>query len=215
MTVGAGDFSTPGLRPGRALRGRSLEITGESGRERGAQEPSADTHRDTVESVPGAHWFALYTKPHKEYLVRDALQGQGVEVYLPEIGVVTRRRGRREKKPFFPHYLFARLDLGDSLMAKVRWTLGLRRIVSAGGRPVPVPDEVIAALRQRLATAEVEERKGPRKGDAVRVVHGPFEGLEALFDRRLSPAGRVRVLLELMGRLVAAELDEEDLAPRR
>jgi transcription antitermination factor NusG len=50
-----------------------------------------------------------------------------------------------------------------------------------------------------------------KQGEIVRVARGPFEGLNAMFDRALSPEGRVRVLLELMGRLVAADLDVEDL----
>ena len=169
-----------------------------------------------VTAALGKHWFALYTKPHKEYQVRGLLCDQGIEIYLPEVRVAARRRGRREKKPFFPHYLFARLDPRDGLMAKVHWTPGLRRIVSCGGQPVPVPDEVVTYLRRRLEAMGVVELEDPfRKGDTVRVVRGPFEGLDAIFDRRLSPEGRVRVFLELMGRLVATELDTGDLlAPR-
>jgi len=164
-------------------------------------------------SIQG-HWFALYTKPHKEYLVRDLLSAQKVEVYLPEIAVKTRRRDRREKRPFFPHYLFARLDLQDSIIAKLRWTPGLRRIVAMGGRPVPVPDEVVQEIRRRLATiAQVEPEEPFRQGDVVHVMRGPFEGLDAVFDRRLSAQGRVRVFLQWMSRRVAAELDVEDLLP--
>ena len=169
-----------------------------------------------VTEALGKRWFALYTKPHKEYQVRGLLCNQGVEVYLPEVRVAVRRRDRRDRKPFFPHYLFARLDPRDSLMAKVHWTPGLRRIVSSGGHPVPVPDEVVGYLRHRLEAMGAVEPEDPfRKGDTVRVVHGPFEGLDVVFDRRLSPEGRVRVFLDLMGRLVAAEMDAEDLlAPR-
>ena len=166
--------------------------------------------------VPGEHWFALYTKPHKEYQVRGLLRDQGVEVYLPEVRVAARRRDRRERKPFFPHYLFARLDPRDGLMARVRWTPGLRRVVSAGDRPVLVPDEVVAYVRRRLATmADVGPEDPFRKGDVVRIVRGPFEGLDAIFDRRLSAEGRVRVFLELVSRLVAAELDTGDLLSAR
>lgn len=160
------------------------------------------------------HWFALYTKPHKEYLVRDLLSTQKIEVYLPEIAVKTKRRDRRGKRPFFPHYTFARLDLRDSMIAKLRWTPGLRCIVSMGGRPVPVPDEVVQGIRRRLATmAQVEPEDLFRRGDVVHAMRGPFEGLDAVFDRRLSAEGRVRVFFQWMNRQVAAELDVEDLLP--
>jgi transcriptional antiterminator RfaH len=164
-------------------------------------------------SIQG-HWFALYTKPHKEYLVRDLLSTQKVEVYLPEIAVKTKRRDRRAKRPFFPHYMFARLDPRDGMIAKLRWTPGLRSIVSMGGRPVPVSDEVVQEIRRRLvAMAQVEPEGRFRRGDVVRVMRGPFEGLDAVFDRKLSAEGRVRVFLEWMSRQVAAELDVEDLLP--
>jgi len=160
------------------------------------------------------HWFALYTKPHKEYLVRDLLCTKKIEVYLPEIAVKTKRRDRRGKRPFFPHYMFARLDPRDGMIAKLRWTPGLRSIVSMGGRPVPVSDEVVQEIRRRLAAmAQVEPEERFRRGDVVRVMRGPFEGLDAVFDRKLSAEGRVRVFLEWMSRQVAAELDVEDLLP--
>ena len=162
----------------------------------------------------GQRWFALYTKPHKEYAVRDHLAGKKVEVYLPEMRNKTQRRDRPAKRPFFPHYLFARLDLQADIMAQVPWTPGLRRIVSFGGRPAPVPDEIIAHIRRAVATMIDAEPEEPfSKGERVRVQHGPFEGLDAVFDRRVSPEGRVRVLLQCMHRLMAAELDLEDLLP--
>lgn len=162
--------------------------------------------------VDGRRWFALYTKPHKEYMVQGLLRHRDVETYLPEIAVAVQRRDRRSRKPFFPHYLFARLDPRGDQMTKVHWTPGVRRVVSAGGQPVPVPEEVVAHIRHRLATLVEEQPAAPfRHGEIVHVTHGPFEGLNAMFDRALSPQGRVRVLLELMGRLVAADLDLEDL----
>jgi transcription elongation factor/antiterminator RfaH len=160
----------------------------------------------------GKRWFALYTKPHKEYMVQGLLRDQQVETYLPEIAVAVRRHDRRDKKPFFPHYLFACLDPYSDRMAKVRWTPGLRRVVSAGGQPVPIPNEIVAHIRHRLEVMVEEKPASPFKhGEIVHVTRGPFEGLDAMFDRALSPEGRVRVLLELMGRLVAADLDVEDL----
>lgn len=157
-------------------------------------------------------WLALYTKPFKEYKVRNLLRVQGVEVYLPEITV--QQRSGRKKKPFFPHYLFARLDPSSAVITDVRWTPGLRYIVRAGDRPAPVPDEVVEHIRRRLTRMGVvrpEERF--KEGDVVRIGHGPLEGLEAVFDRRLSAEGRVRVLLQLVNRLVATELDAGDLLP--
>ena len=159
-------------------------------------------------------WLALYTKPYKERQVRDLLRAQDIETYLPEITV--QRYGGTKKKPFFPRYLFARVDPQSPTLLDVRWTPGLTYIVRVGDRPVPVPDQVIEHIRRRLehmGTLKPEDRF--KEGDHVRITRGPLEGLDAVFDRRLSAEGRVRIFLQLVNRLVAAEVDAEDLQPPR
>ena len=115
--------------------------------------------------LDGKRWFALYTKPHKEYMVQGLLRNHQVETYLPEIAVAVRRRDRRSKKPFFPHYLFARLDPRGDRMAKAQWTPGLRRIVSAGGQPIPIPDTVVAHIRRRRRSLWSSRRQEPARTD--------------------------------------------------
>jgi transcriptional antiterminator RfaH len=168
------------------------------------------------DATGGARWFALYTKPHREYAVRDHLSDRGIDVFLPEMPNKTQRRDRPARRPLFPHYLFARLDLSDGIMAHVPWTPGLRTIVSFEGRPTPVAGAMIDHVRRRAAemlAAGPEEQFLP--GDRVRVAHGPFEGLDAVFDRRLSPGGRVRILLDCMHRFLGADIDLDDLEPPR
>ena len=159
------------------------------------------------------HWYALYTKPHKEYLVQEVLASNGVEIYLPQIPVVVRRRDRRSMKPFLPQYLFAYFDPDEQRYADICWTPGLRRIVSAGGRPLIVPDEVVMYLRRRLETMQVTDVPDVpfKKGEVIRITRGPLEGLEAIFDEQITPKGRVLVFLNAMSRLVKTELDLEDL----
>lgn len=157
-------------------------------------------------------WLTLYTKPFKEYQVRDLLSDRGIEVYLPEITV--QQRSGRKRKPFFPHYLFARLDPTSGAITDVRWTRGMRYIVRVGDRPARVPDQVVEHIRRRLTSmAVVRPEERFKKGDVVRIAHGPLEGTDALFDRRLSAEGRVRVLLQLVNRLVTAEINASDLLP--
>ena len=93
------------------------------------------------------HWCALYTKPHKERQVGGFLESKGYEVYVP--GIRVRRRGRERLELLFSCYLFARLN-GSGDVSSVRFTPGLRRIVSFGGEPAIVPDEVIALTREHL-----------------------------------------------------------------
>jgi transcriptional antiterminator RfaH len=160
-------------------------------------------------------WFALYTKPHKEYLVQEVLRSNGVETYLPQIAVAVRRQDRRSMKPFLPQYLFASFDPEEQLIADMCWTPGLRCIVSAGGYPIAVPDEVVIYLRKRLKNLQAAGVSDSpfKKGEVVRIARGPLEGLEAIFDKQITPEGRVWVFLKVMSRLVKTELDFGDILP--
>jgi len=156
-------------------------------------------------------WYALYTKPHKEEQVRIHLEGQGWEVYLPMIPVPRPRAGRRKERPFFPCYLFVRGNRETGEVAMLRWTPGLRRVVSYGDMPVVVPDEMVEFIRERLAEKMAVLKKPPgqrfRPGQKVRIVEGPLAAMEAIFERSVSAGERVRVLIDVLGRLTACELD--------
>jgi transcriptional antiterminator RfaH len=156
------------------------------------------------------HWYALHAKPHKERQVCGFLQSEGVEVYLPLIPVG--RRGQYRFLPFFSCYLFARLD-GAADLSSVRWTPGLRRIVSFGGRPAKVPDEVIDDIQHRLAwMLEAGETNYPfQRGDRVVVRKGPLADLEAIFEERLSSRDRARILVDCLGRWTRCEVEVDAL----
>lgn len=146
--------------------------------------------------------------------MRDFLLGRGHDAYLPEEPNKILRRDRPPRRPFFPLYLFLRFP-GTEHLEVLQWTPGLRRIVMFGNRPALVPEEVIEQIRRRLAAMEAV-REGPfRTGDRVTITRGPFKGLDAVFDRRLSRADRVRVFLDFASRIeVPLEIDLDMLRAR-
>ena len=79
------------------------------------------------------HWYALYTKPHKEQRVCSSLESKGFETYLPTVKI--RKNGNYKVRPFLSCYLFVRVDHSNGLFS-LRWTPGLRRVVSSGDQPV-------------------------------------------------------------------------------
>ena len=80
---------------------------------------------------------------------------------------------------------------------------------------MPIPDEMVNQIRRRADELLAAGPEDPfKRGERVRVSHGPFEGLDAMFDRTLSPDGRARVLLECMHRLMAADINLDDLEPQ-
>jgi transcription antitermination factor NusG len=68
--------------------------------------------------------------------------------------------------------------------------------VSAGNDPIVVPEAIITEIRARGIDDVVEIHEVPfDSGQPVRVVDGPFRGFEAIFERYLSGAERVAILL--------------------
>jgi transcriptional antiterminator RfaH len=157
------------------------------------------------------HWYALYTKPHKEHHVSRFLQSRGFETYLPTIQV--RKNGKSKTEPFFSCYLFVRLDPAAALPS-VRWTPGLRRIVNFGGAPAVVPDHAISLIRRRVVEMGELDYSGCRfkPGDRLRIEGGPLRDFEAVFERALSSQDRAVVLVDLLGRLTRCEVDVSYLA---
>ena len=147
-------------------------------------------------------WYVLYTKVHAERQVAAHLHQQGYEVYLPMIGVAQPRRDRPRERPYLPGYLFLNYDLETLGPSRIIYTPGLNRIVSFGGEPAVVPAEDIARIRERLAQQTMWDLSGKplQEGDPVEILEEPFREVDAVFDRRLTPADRVRVFLRYLER---------------
>jgi len=159
------------------------------------------------------HWYALYTKPNAEYQVASVLDSRGIEVFLPTVKSFRPRRGHLDE-PFFPSYLFIRVNLTEVGFPLIQWTPGLRWIVTFGGKPVAVPDEAIEFIRAQLDELDGQgglPNHGFKPGDRVRIVSGPLRGLHAIFEGPKGPAERVRILVNFLGRLNRTEIPVSDL----
>lgn len=162
------------------------------------------------------NWYALRSKSRKEDVVWREVLSRGYEVYYPRLRVNPVNPRSRKLVPYFPGYLFVRVDLEQVGHSAFQWmphTLGL---VSFGGEPAVVPDHLVHALSQRIAeinAAGGETFDGLKQGDLVRISDGPFRGYEAIFDTRLPGSERVRVLLEFLGnrRQVSVILDARQI----
>lgn len=142
-------------------------------------------------------WYLVRTKPGKERWVSGQLSVILPEVFLPMLEARTARWGRLawSVTPLFPCYVFARFDLQTHYF-DVKYMLGVQGIVSAGCDPLAVSVMVIEEIKRRGVNGVV--RIEPRQfdnGERVRVAEGPFRGFEAIFERYLSGAERVAILL--------------------
>ncbi len=146
-------------------------------------------------------WYALHVKPHKERIVYKQLQADELELFFPSVRVKPKNPRAAKIRPFFPGYLFVQLNLEEMGQNSLRWTPGVHGLVEVGGAPAVVPDKLIVELRNRLEAINIAgglQYNELKKGDAVRVVDGPFAGYEGIFDGKLSGKDRVRVLMAFL-----------------
>lgn len=145
-------------------------------------------------------WYALRIKPHKERVVKQRLSAEEIPTYLPTLRVNPKNPRAAKQKPYFPGYLFVRVDLEKLGRGALSWMPGTLGLVEFGGIAAPVPDTLIAALKEKLTGLNTANPKQAqlKKGDRVRIVDGPFAGYEAIFDTALPGSERVQILLAFL-----------------
>lgn len=149
------------------------------------------------------HWYTVHSKPNQELLLWNQLQQREVESYFPRLRRKPVNPRARREVPYFPGYMFIRVDLESFPFSRIAWLPGMQRLVAFGGQPAWLMDEVLEAIRRQVEVANQvaqDPLAGLQPGDLVRITSGPFAGYEAIFDTRINGAERVRVLLKLLQR---------------
>ncbi len=163
----------------------------------------------------GERWYLVFTAPQQEARAVLNLERQGFRPFLPRIlkSVRHARSIRVVRAPLFPRYVFLPLDLDRDRWLSVRSTFGVSSLYMAGARPGPVPAGVVEAFMDLVDGTELTRLDaGLDVGDAVRVLFGPFADLVGTLCR-LDDNGRVRVLLDIMGKATPVSLPRAALMP--
>jgi len=161
----------------------------------------------------GERWYAVHTLPMREAYAQWHLRNQAFRTFLPKRRKTVRhaRRLRAIEAAFFPRYLFVVLDLARHQWRSVNGTFGVARLVMHGDEPQPVPWGLVETLIE-MADADGILQFGQklRVGSLVRLLAGPFAEQLAVLDY-LDDSGRVRVLLDILGRQVTISTGTDNL----
>ena len=154
------------------------------------------------------NWYVIQTKPKKEEEATSYLSTKGVEIFNPHMENFALKNGRMNKefKSLFPGYIFGKFDL-DQNYPLVRWARGVKCVLSFGGYPVPISEEVVQIIKERADPQGIVRVKQDYKpNDVVRIKTGPLKDLLGIFERWVSESERVRILLNLIGYQPAVEM---------
>lgn len=159
-------------------------------------------------------WVVVNTHPHREHIALENLVRQEFEVYCP----MMRRRVRHARKvqdvlrPFFPGYVFAKVDQDRQRWRPILSTLGVRSIVQFGDQIGRLDPDFIAALKSREVEGAIVRPGNPFElGQAVRMEGGPFDGLIATIVE-MGDRDRLVVLMDMLNQSVRVTVSSTAVA---
>lgn len=155
------------------------------------------------------HWYAIQSKPKQEERVEKNLRAWKIDTLLPKLVLLGRSGNGSCARigAMFPGYLFARFDACD-MLAKIRYTRGVSKILGTGDGPTPVGVSVIEAISARMdPSGLVRLTSSLRPGDPVRVIGGPFKDFLGVFEQSATAAQRVTLLLSTLNAQVRLAID--------
>ena len=164
-------------------------------------------------------WVVVRTKPRQEKTAAHHLAQRAVAPYCPLfLQPPWHLRAPRGPVPLFPGYIFASLDPAEQMSA-VRYCPGVLAPVTFGGELATVDQGLIDAIRAREGlrgyALPTEQEEGIPDGSTVRIMSGPFEGIEGVFNGTLRGGQRAKVLLSLLRGRQLVEVDTHALALAR
>jgi transcription antitermination factor NusG len=142
-------------------------------------------------------WYLVHTLAGKELPARMQLQIQGFRTFLPQYirTLPHSDQLRTVRISLFPSYVFVLFNQHRDRWRSIRSLAGVASIVGANNVPTAAPLGLVEAL---MAHAD----------DAV----GPFSDFLAMLDLA-DEAGRVRLLLEMMGSETSTALPHAGISP--
>ena len=167
------------------------------------------------------HWYSLRVisgkeKSAEEHILREAdnnkITNEIEEVFVPYEKVIQMRNNKKriKEKMFFPGYVLIKMNLNVNTKYIVENSPGVLSFVGPKGKnPVPLRDDEIKRI-----FGEVERKEGLeivetpfKKGDAIKVVAGPFIDFTGFVENVNEDKQKVKVTVSIFGRPTPIELD--------
>lgn len=170
-------------------------------------------------------WYVVNTYSGHENRVKDNLEKRletmGIQEQLfrilvaeePEIEIKNGKQVEKMKN-MFPGYLFVEMKMTDEAWYVVRNTPGVTGFIGSSGggaKPFPVsPDEMESILR-RMGQSDKKIVVDFKVGDSVKILNGPFSGMEGKISIMNDQNQTASVLIMLFGRETPTDISYNDL----
>ncbi len=172
-------------------------------------------------------WYVLSVNANQEEMVvanmnervkKIGLENDVTAFFVPIVNEIVTRKGKKTIKPkkLYPGYLFVRMKMNDKIWYIVRNTPGVRLIIWAETRPIPIEDEqyekIVAEVREK--NEKLTTRNSFKVDDVVIIRETNFKNMKGRVAEVDDLRGNITVMVEFMGRTtpVSLSFDKVELA---
>ena len=171
-------------------------------------------------------WYVVNTYSGHENRVKDNLEKRletmGISENLFRIVVaeetqieIKNEKSKEVVKNIFPGYLFVEMIMTDEAWYVVRNTPGVTGFIGSSGggaKPFPVKQDEIEKILRRIGQSDKNVEVDFAVGDSVKILSGPFSGMEGKVESMNDQSQVATVLIILFGRETPTDISYVDLA---
>lgn len=151
----------------------------------------------------------------KERIKKQSLLEDVIDFMSPMVNESSLKKGEKivKQRKLYPWYVFIKSKMNDKIWYIIRNTPGVRLIVGAETRPVPLTDEeynrIVEQVEKSLERAELTIPFKP--GDVVLLKTGDFKGMKGALRTIDADKWTVVVNIEMLGRLTPVVIDADKI----
>ncbi len=167
------------------------------------------------------HWYAVQVFSSMEKSVRAAIEeriersdvkDQFGEILVPieEVDEMTSGVKKISERRLYPGYVLVQMAMSDASWHLVKSTPRVTAFIGGSAqKPTPIKDKEVEIILQRMddSKSNPTQKMTYEKGEAIRVIDGPFKDFSGNIEEVNYDKSKVRVSVSIFGRATPVELD--------
>jgi len=119
------------------------------------------------------------------------------------------KRTIERKRKMYPGYVFIEAALDNELWYVLKSTAGVARFIGTKVKPTPVLDREMQRVLKQIGVKAEKLDIAFEKGEAVRIISGPFRGYTGSIDEINADREKLKILINIFGRDTPVEVNFE------
>lgn len=138
-----------------------------------------------------------------------SLKDKIFRILIPTEQEFRTRAGKRQEvqRKVFPGYVLIEMVLDDATWYLVKSTTGVTGFVTSGNKPVPLQDQEIQDILERIESPDRRPKVRWSKDEVIRVTAGPFTDFTGKIEEVNAQKETLKVLISIFGRDTPVELE--------